>query len=145
MAGTTRPQDPFKGYKFILEIDGISQAGFSDCSGLGSHINVIEYREGGDNITVRKLPGQVSYPDITLKWGLTTSAELYDWHMAGVTGQVQRKSGSVIQQDDTGNEQVRWNFFNAWPSKWDGPTFNAKGNEVSIETLTLSCEQVQRA
>jgi phage tail-like protein len=145
MASTSRPLDPFKGYRFILEIDGIQQAGFSDCTGLGSHINVIEYREGGDNSTVRKLPGQISYTDITLKWGLSASSELYDWHVLGVNGQVQRKGGSVIQQDDTGKELVRWNFSNAWPSKWDGPTFNAKGNEVSIETLTLSCEQVQRA
>ena len=137
--------DPFKNSRFLVEIDGIVQAGFSDCTGLGSHVDPVEYREGGDPNTVRKLPGKVSYPDITLKWGITNSRELYDWHFAAVSGQVQRKNGSVILLDDTGAEQVRWNFFNAWPSKWDGASFSAKGNDVAIDSLTVSCERVERA
>jgi phage tail-like protein len=137
--------DPYKSFKFLVEIDGIVQAGFSDCSGFGSNVEVIEYREGGDAQTVRKLPGKVSYPDITLKWGLTDSRELYDWHVAAVNGQIERKNGSIILQDDTGQEKVRWNFFAAWPSKYDAPDFSAKGTDVAIDTLTVSCERVERA
>ncbi len=137
--------DPYKNSRFLVEIDGIVQAGFSDCSGLGSHVEPVEYREGGDPNTVRKLPGKVTYPDITLKWGITDSRELYDWHFAAVSGHIQRKNGSVILLDDTGAEKVRWNFFNAWPSKWDGATFTAKGNDVAIDSLTVSCERVERA
>jgi phage tail-like protein len=128
-----------------VEIDGIQQAGFTECSGLGSHVEVVEYREGGDVNTVRKLTGKVSYPDVVLKWGSTDSHELYDWHMAAVQGVIQRKNGSVVLCDDTGTEKTRWNFYTAWPSKWDGPSFNAKGNDVAIETLTISCERVERA
>jgi phage tail-like protein len=137
--------DPYKNSRFLVEIDGIVQAGFSDCTGLGSHVEPVEYREGGDPNTVRKLPGKVTYPDITLKWGITNSRELYDWHFAAVSGQIQRKNGSVILLDDTGAEQVRWNFFNAWPSKWDGSALSAKGNDVAIDSLTVSCERVVRA
>ncbi|MGH9936315.1 MAG: phage tail protein [Blastocatellia bacterium] len=137
--------DPYKNFRFLVEIDGIVQAGFSDCSGFGSNVEVVEYREGGDAATVRKLPGKTSYPDLTLKWGITDSRELYDWHLAAVNGQVQRKNGSIILQDDAGNEKLRWNFFSAWPSKWDGPDFSAKGNDVAIDTLTVSCERVERA
>lgn len=137
--------DPYRNFRFLVEIDKIVQAGFSECSGFGSNVEVIEYREGGDTATVRKLPGKVSFPDITLKWGVTDSRELYDWHRAAVTGQIQRKNGSIILQDDTGAEKVRYNFFNAWPSKWDGPDFNAKGNDVAIDTLTISCEGVEIA
>lgn len=137
--------DPYKGFRFRVEIDSIQQAGFSEASGLGSHVEVVEYREGGELATVRKLPGKASYPDISLKWGSTDSHELYDWHMAAVKGQIQRKNGSVVLLDDTGTEKVRWNFFNGWPSKWDGPSFNAKGNDIAIETLTISCERVERA
>jgi phage tail-like protein len=137
--------DPFKGFRFRVEIEGIQQAGFSECSSAGSHVEVVEYREGGEVASVRKLPGKISYPDITLKWGTTVSHELYDWHMQAVQGKIQRKTGSVVQLDDTGTEQVRWNFYNAWPSKWDGPAFSAKGNDVSIETMTLSCERLERA
>ncbi len=137
--------DPFKGFRFRVEIDGIQQAGFTECSGLGSHVEVVEYREGGDTSTVRKLTGKASYPDIVLKWGSTSSHELYDWHMAAVKGTIQRKNGSVVLCDDTGTEAVRWNFYTAWPSKWDGPSFNAKGNDIAIESLTISCERTERA
>ena len=136
--------DPYKNFRFLVEIDGIVQAGFSDCSGFGSNVEVIEYREGGDATTVRKLPGKTSYTDLTLKWGITDSRELYDWHLAAVNGQIQRKNGSIILQDDAGQERLRWNFFSAWPSKWDGPDFSAKGNDVAIDTLTVSCERVER-
>jgi len=136
--------DPFRNFRFRLEIQGIQQAGFSECSGFGSNIEVIEYREGGEAATVRKLPGKVSYPDITLKWGITTSRELYDWHLAAVNGQIDRRDGAIILQDDTGADRARWNFSNAWPSKYDGPDFNAKGNDVAVDALTVSCERLER-
>ena len=138
-------QDPFKAFRFRVEIQGIQSAGFMECSAVSSHLEVVEYREGADDIHVRKLPGKVSYPDITLKWGMTTDQALYNWHLQAVQGNLQRQTGSIIQLDDTGTEQVRWNFFNAWPSKWEGPAFNAKGNDLSINTLTLTCERVQIA
>lgn len=137
--------DPYKNFRFLVEIDGIVQAGFSDCSGFGSNIEVIEYREGGESATVRKLAGKVSYPDITLKWGLTDSRDLYDWHLKAIGGKIERKNGSIIQQDDLGAEKVRWNFFGAWPSKYDAPDYTAKGNDVAIDTLIVSCERLERA
>lgn len=137
--------DPYKNFRFLVEIDGIVQAGFSDCTGLGSHVEPVEYREGGDPNQVRKLLGKITYPDIMLKWGVTDSTELYDWHRAALNGQIQRKNGSIILQDDAGQEKLRWNFFNAWPTKWEGSALSAKGNEPAIETLTVSCERVARA
>ena len=94
---------------------------------------------------MHKLPGKVSYPDITLKWGMTDNQELYERHFEAVKGTITRLSGSVVQLDDIGTEKLRLNFFNAWPSKWDGPAFNAKGNDVSIETLTLTCDRIEIA
>jgi phage tail-like protein len=137
--------DPYKNCRFLVEIDGIVQAGFTDCSGFGSNVETIEYREGGDANQVRKLPGKASYPDILLKWGVTDSRELYDWHVSALTGQIQRKNGSIILQDDIGQDKVRWNFFNAWPSKWEGSALSAKGNDAAIESLTVSCERLERA
>jgi phage tail-like protein len=137
--------DPFRNFRFLVEIDGIVQGGFSECSGFGSNIEVIEYREGGDATTVRKLPGKTSYTDIVLKWGVTLSRELYDWHLQVINGQISRRNGSVVILDDTGQEAVRWNFFNAWPSKYDPVDLNAKGNDVAIDTLTVSCERLERA
>jgi len=102
--------DPYINFRFLVEIDQIVQAGFSSCSGLGASVEVVQYREGGDVATVHKLPGKVTYPDIVLKWGITDSRELYDWHFEAVQGNVIRKTGSIILVGDDGEEKVRWNF-----------------------------------
>ena len=137
--------DPYRNFSFLVEIDGITQAGFSDCSGFGASTDPIEYREGGETKTVRKLPGLTKYTNITLKWGLTDSRELYNWYRDVVNGKIERKHGSIVLLDLEGNEKVRWNFYDAWPTKWDGPDFTAKGNDVAIETLELAHEKVERA
>lgn len=137
--------DPFKNFRFLLEIDGIVQGGFTECTGFGSQIEVVEYREGGEPATVRKLTGRVTYPDMTLRWGITDARELYDWHYAAVSGRIERRNGSIILQNDVGEEQVRWNFFDAWPSQYDAPDLNATSNEVAIDALTIAYERLERA
>jgi len=148
---TGKRVDPYRNYNFLIEIDGITQAGFQECSGgLSSEIDVTEYREGGysPNIdqgsTVRKLPGMTKYSNIILKWGITDSKDLYEWHRRIVKGKVERKNGSLILLDTEGNEKIRWNFFNGWPSKWTGPDFNAKSSDVAIETLEIAHEGIER-
>lgn len=111
--------DPYLNFRFRVEIDGIQQAGFMECMGLGSQVEVVEYREGRDPASVRKRAGKVSYPDIVLKWGVTDSQELYKWHLRVIQGNLVRKAGAVMLLDSQGNEKVRWNFFSAWPSKMD--------------------------
>ena len=136
--------DPYRNFNFLVELDGITQAGFSDCSGFGATTDPIEYREGGENKTPRKLPGLTKFSNITLKWGLTDSRELYDWYRDVVNGKIQRKTGSIVVLDLEGNEKVRWNFINAWPTKWDGPDFTAKGNDIAIDMLELAVEGTER-
>jgi phage tail-like protein len=136
--------DPYSSFLFRVEIDGITQAHFRECTGLGSSIEVTENPEGGKG-QVSKLPGRIRYPNIVLKWGLTDSAELYDWHQSALTGTVQRKNGSIVQLDFQGTEKARWNFVEAWPAKWDGPTFNAGGSDLSVQTLEIAHEGVQQA
>jgi phage tail-like protein len=140
------PRDPYRNFNFRLEIDGITQAGFSDATGFGATTDPIEYREGGETTTVRKLPGLTKYSNIVLKWGLTDSRELYDWYRDIVNGKVERKNGSIVVYDyDSVTEKVRWNFRRGWPTKWDGPDFSAKGNDVAIETLEIAIEFIERA
>ena len=137
--------DPFGNYNFHVEIDGITRAAFQEASGFNSTIDVIEHREGGENTTMRKLPGLTKYSNIVLKWGITDDRELYDWHRRIVQGDMERKNGSIVLLDRRGDEVVRWNFVRAWPSKWDGPDFNAEGTDVAIETLELVHEGIERA
>lgn len=136
--------DPYLSFAFRVEIDGITQGHFRECSGLGSSVDVVENPEGGRG-QMGKLPGRVKYPNLVLKWGLTDSRELYDWHLSTVNGQVQRKNGSVIQLDSTGQEKVRWNFTAGWPAKYDAPSFNSGGSDVSVETLEIAHEGLVRA
>ena len=135
--------DPYKNFKFRIEIDGLSVAGFSECSGLSTEVDVIEYREGGDSV-IRKLPGLARVGDITLKRGVSSSSELQDWHRRILEGKQERRSGTIILLDDEGIEVVRWNFYESWISKWEGPTLNAQTSEVAIETVTLCCERLER-
>jgi phage tail-like protein len=145
MAQTGQRVDPFRNFNFMVELDGIVQGSFTECSGLGSTTEVIENREGGDNVTVRKLPGKNSYTDITLKWGLTDSTELWDWRQQIVDGNVVRKNGSIVVFDLANSAEVaRWNFVRAWPTKWEGTSFSAKGNDIAVDTLVLAHEGLTR-
>jgi phage tail-like protein len=138
--------DPYRNYSFLVEIDGITQAGFSECSGFGSSVDPIEYREGNETMTVRKLPGMTKYTDITLKWGLTDSRELFDWYTDITKGKIQRKNGSIVVMDTDGTtEKVRWNFHDGWPTKWDGPDFNAKSAEIAVQTMVIAHEGIVEA
>jgi len=147
MAETGARVDPARNFNFLVELDGIAQASFSECSGLSSTIEPVDYREGGDNTTVRKLFGKTTYSDITLKRGVTSSLELWNWHYQAIQGDVDkiRKTGSIVLYDQANAKEVaRWNFVNAWPTKWEGPSLNAAGKEVAIETLTIVHEGISR-
>ena len=101
---------------------------------------MIENREGGDNTTVHKLPGKTSYADITLKWGLTDSTELWDWRQQII-------DGNVITQERLDRACSTWPTAPRWragtsstPGRPSGkaPSFSAKGNDIAIETLVLA-------
>ncbi len=138
-------KDPYRSYQFLVEIEGITRAGFRECSGLDSTQDAIEYREGNEALTTRKLPGLLKYSNISLKWGITDDAELWAWRNKVVSGKIERRNGSIILLDDTGAEKVRWNFREAWPTKWTGPSFNATGNDIAVETLEIAHEGLVKA
>jgi phage tail-like protein len=129
MAATGERKDPFRGYKFKVEVDGITRAGFREASGLDSAQDPVEYRN-------RK---------ISFKEGVTNDAELWGWRKKSIDGTIERKKVSIVLCDDTGKEKVRWNFVGGWPTKWTGPTFNATANEVAIETLEIAHEGLEKA
>ncbi|MGC5328280.1 phage tail protein [Brevibacillus sp. SYSU BS000544] len=141
---TGQRRDPFRNFRFRVEIDGIQQAGFSEATGFDATIDVIDYREGSEPTHVRKLPGLSKYGNISLKWGITDSMELYNWHRDVSNGNVQRKNISIIIVDEAGNDKARWEFVNTWPTKYDPSDLNAKGNDVAIETIEIVHEGMTR-
>jgi phage tail-like protein len=137
--------DPFKAFNFLVEIEGITQAAFSEVSGLESETAVIEYRAGGEKVNwVRKLPGLTKFGNIVLRRGVTQDADLWNWRKSIVEGNVDRRNGTIVLLDDKRNEVVRWNFWNGWICKWEGPTLNAKANEVAIESIEIAHEGLER-
>jgi len=144
---TGKRTDPFRGFKFRVSIDGIHRAGFREVSGLDASTDPIDYREGDDKtLTTHKLPGLKKFSNITLKRGITDDQDLWNWRKQVMDGKIKdcRKHGSIILMDDEGNDVAQWDFVDAWPTKWTGPTFNATANEVAIDTLELVHEGLER-
>lgn len=137
--------DPFRAYNFLVEIDGITRAAFRECSGLESSQNTIDYREGGEPLRMRKLPGLNSFANIVLRRGITIDRELWEWRKKAAEGGVERKNGSIVLLNEKGEETMRWNFVDGWPAKWSGPTLNATANEVAVESVEIAHEGVDRA
>ena len=139
-----RDFDPIGNFNFRVEISGVDVAGFSEVSGLEVETEVIEYRLGNDAAGhVRKIPGLHKVSDITLKRGVTGSSALWDWRRTVLDGSYDRRDVSIILLDDLREEVMRWNLFEAWPSKYTGPTLKGTGNEVAIETLVIVCERIE--
>jgi phage tail-like protein len=141
-------QDPLRNFRYRLEIDGIEQAGFAEVA-IGDLSNEpIEYREGDEITTVRKLKGLNKYANITLKWGITDSTELAEWHQLVVSDTTMiddaRRTVVIRVQNDAGEDKAAWEVTRAWPTKYDPSDLNGKGNEVAIETLELCNEGIRR-
>ena len=116
-----------------------------EVTGLGVQVERISYREAGNNAVVRAIPGRVTYASVTLRYGLTSSHELWDWLMTAVEGRVSRRNVSVVMLDSSGTTEVlRWNLINTWPQEWYGAPLDAMSRELAIETLVLAHEGLHR-
>jgi phage tail-like protein len=136
-------QDPYRSFNFLVEIDAVTVAAFSEVTGLTAETEVIEYRTGGMLGGVHKLAGLTKYANITLKRGMTQNLELWNWYKNVVEGKTDRRSASIVLLNEAHQEALRWNVVNAWPRKWDGPALNARHNEIAIETLELAHEGLE--
>jgi phage tail-like protein len=141
-------EDPLVGCQFSLEIQGVIKGYFTEVSGLGSEHEIVEHKvvdESGHDM-VMKVPGRLKWSDITLKRGITSSMDVWDWRKQVEDGDVQgaRKNGSVVMYDQSFSQIARWNFSNAWPSKVSGPSLNAQNNEFGIEEMVVVHEGIER-
>ena len=141
---------PYHGnFNFLVEIDGPEDepanvvGGFSQVSGLSSQSDVLEYKTG-DQARPVKLPGRLRYGNVVLSRGVTSSAELYRWRRRVEDGQDARRSGAIVLLDASMRETARWSFWGAWPARYDGPLLDAQDAAISVETLELSIEKLER-
>lgn len=134
-----------RGYNFRILIDGIGEGHFTECTGLTAEVAALRYREGGAGPVVRRLAGPVSYGDVTLRYGLTTSLDVWNWFLDAMNGSPLRKNVSIQMTAPDGLTGVlRWNLEGCWPSKWCGAPLDALGQTIAIESLTLVFESLSR-
>ena len=141
-------ENPLVGFHFSVEVQGVVRGFFTECTGLGSEHEVIEHKvvtEQGQEI-VMKIPGRLKWENITLKRGITSAMDIWDWRKQVEDGNVAdaRHDGSITMYDQELNPVARWEFQNAWPVKVTGPQPKADSNEIGVEELTLAHEYISR-
>ncbi|MGQ9592764.1 MAG: phage tail protein [Planctomycetota bacterium] len=141
---------PFFGnFNFLVEIEDLTGdsssivGGFSRVSGLASQSDVVEHRVGNSPY-VLKIPGKTRFGNVVLEKGCTTSGALYEWRRRVERGEDDRRSGSIILLDGNLVEKARWNFYDAWPCRYEAPEFDASDTAISIERLELCVGRIER-
>ncbi len=137
--------DPSPSFRFRVSIMGLeSVARFTECSGLELEQEVLEYKEGGLNSRVHRLPGRYKFSNVTLKRGIATDgSDLWKWIKGNIAASDQ---GTVVAHDVTvtlleldGRTPLRtWTFSQAYPIKWSATALSAEQNAIAIETLALA-------
>jgi len=136
--------DPFHVFNFRIELANSTVAGFRECSGLSFTTDPVEYREGNDTaLHSRKLTGLRKFGNVTLRRGFTNNRELWTWYLNVIQGVPDRRSGSIVLQDELHQDVLRWNFDGGWICRWEGPAMNATTNDVAIESIEICVEQVE--
>lgn len=138
--------DPYGAYNFEVTVNGVSDDGtavkgsFTEVTLADTEVSPIDYRNGSEDIRVRKLPGLKKFANITLKRGITGDIEFWNWIRTGMKGQLQRADGTITLLDENRQPVQRWNFTRGWCCKWTGPGFNATNNEIAMETVEICHE-----
>ena len=132
--------DPLTSFNFIITVENM-RAGFSEVSGLATETDIIEYREGSEDISARKIPGKRKYTNISLKRGYTADGkDLWAWRKTVMDGKTVRKGGTITLLNEARQPALTWEFSEGWPSKWAGPAMNAKNNDIAIEEFEICIE-----
>jgi phage tail-like protein len=140
MAASARG-DPYLSHRYLVEIDGLVVAGFSEVSGLQIQMDPEEYREGGLNHYSHRLPTRFDHSNVVLERGLTDSTVLWEWFRSTAVGHVptiQRRNVRVILLDAAGAEALGWELAAAYPIRWTGPELRGDQGAVGIEAVELA-------
>ncbi|HUH02721.1 MAG TPA: phage tail protein [Kofleriaceae bacterium] len=145
--------DPLTTFCFRVKFEGGPMSGsdlfFKSVGGLKYESEVVEYKEGGRNVTARRLVGPGKYPNLVLKKGFTgpPMIQLLAWRRMWLIDDpgvpLVRASGVVIQLNSKLESVCGWKFHNGWPCKWEGPDYDASKAELAIETLEIAHEGLE--
>ena len=135
--------DPYGNYYFALEINGTEVAHFMECSGLKTTAEVFEIEEGGLNGRSHKRPGRSKWDNIVLRYASSTSTFLLEWRDRYLQDKfAERKSttGVIKLMNNAGEVLRRYEFVNAWPVSWEGPSLSSGSSELAVESLEITHE-----
>jgi phage tail-like protein len=138
------PVDPFLAFNFKLNIAGITEAHFLECSGLGVRIEPSSYIEAGNPVE-RWLPGRAHFDPVILKYGFTESREIWDWVTTVISPKplLQKKDVQIIVLDADGvTNKVQWTLQNALPSAWRADPMATHRSGAAIHHLELVYENL---
>ena len=127
----------------LSNLGNSAAAGFSECSGLEMSLEIEEHKQGGQNSHVLKFPSRTTWTNITLKRGLSSNSDLWDWYYGFVEGRGARLDGIVVLQDSQHLPHTIWSFRRGLPAKYTGPSMNAGQSNVAIETLEIAHEGLE--
>jgi phage tail-like protein len=70
--------------------------------------------------------------------------ELYQWISEINVTTVNKRNITVSLMDESGDKPVvTWKVINAFPTKLEAPSFNATSNEVAIESLEVTANDLK--
>lgn len=140
--------DPLRGFRFTADFYGLGTSSFKTVSGgFSIDVNESEYREGGfASLTTRKVPGLVSYNDMTLEKGMYQSPLLYEWFCQFLCGETVDpvQTATITVYDNQGAPTARWELYNAWPKSYSSGDLSADDSSILVESLTIAHEGIQR-
>jgi phage tail-like protein len=127
------------GLRFTVTIDGQTSLGdWTKCEGLTVEYDVHEYKEGGINGWVWRLPGRAKYQNIKLTRPVTKStADVAKW-LSTVKPAMSRTTAKIAVMDAAGEEVASWSVSGVYPVRWTGPTLDVGQNQAATEVLELS-------
>jgi phage tail-like protein len=150
MAGGRTPpgaDDAHAASRFSITVDGVEIAQFSELVELSSGVDPSELSLGPAEkrgAGARKLPGKRPPPTVTLRRGQTNDLGVFDWHHDSVGGRAERRDAVLVIFDARGQAIARYHLESAWPAKVVISGLKAGASEVLYETVTLTCEDIQR-
>ena len=137
-------RDPFRGFRYLVEMEGLVSGGFLRVKGLSREVRVESYKEGGVNEYEHKLAGQVTYPSVVLERGLAAD-DLWKWAQAAADGDVQRRTLWIRLQDEANDKAWAWQVTDAIPVKWSASDLDATSPQVVMESLELAHHGLRKA
>jgi len=132
---------------FIVEVDQLFIGRFMEISGLEVEVATEQIEEGGENSFVHKMPGRMSWPNIVLKRGITQNDNLLAWltkssgeQFSANSNKLTRSTAAITLCGPGGatNRIRAWEFSDAFPVKWKGPTFAVTSTDAAVEELEIT-------